>query len=1211
MKRITSFLCTALILAMMPLAAFAALPATGDTGYLYNAATGKFLSHGVTGVSNSGALVDDYGVPVEVKNEGNASEFSGYTYLRLQMGDYYGRYLRIVSGGLDCAGSSYHKWAAIEKDGAILLRCIYTASQVAYAKQGWFLAVDESGALVLKEGEENAARWQWTTAAEQIALVDQAEAARAAATGAKGGLTVASVAALKEALESMTAEDKTAAIANPTMYAGTTGWTVSNIQGTAISNGKYEIENAAGTQATVSQQITGLTPGFYRVDVQAFYRASVLARCVSFGDKGYRFSNAFVQANANKVLIRDWYAISTNNHSKPTSRGDIKDEFNEGAKYLNSVYTWVEGDGVLDITVTVPSFSAGDYPNWICFNNVRLTYFFDSEDLSAYKAQLQALVEAAQALVLPQAQKTQLDGVIEQQYKEWTTVAQYETAIQAVSEAKTAAEAFAAPYAAYLQLKEDITTHFIAQTASYSDETGATQTYSDAVAVLDDAVNQAASPEAVSAAAETLWQKALTWMESVTVVSPGLDLTWMIVNADFSDSDYKKAWTETLVSSGTVGVTNGLMRYYQSSFDLAQTLAYTLPAGTYRLGMDGFERTNSPVADAYSDYAGGTSAVTGTLYLNAGGKLAMNLFDQQTVTDASLGGVKPSGASFYIPDGSSSASRYLSAGLYPNTLNALLEERGAVTLGYRCANTKAWTCFDNFRLSYMGVPHEEEFTVNATEGLTPLALPFDLDASSDYVAELCLVGGVEEGRALLYPVKHVAAGTPCVARFTRSDVSALRQEVVPEDYVLPWEGGTLRPDTEHFTWQLVNLAGEASEGSALTMQPLDFGDMDFSVNLENLATRKFLSAVTYSSVVESVVSQYNVAPPLRRDQPNRVMIPLPETTADMVLRYASDEEMTDAREIPVAAGSEAAYIPNLVPGTTCFFSVTEGENTVAQGRFTTTGNLRMLYIPTANNIRDLGGWATSDGRRTAYGHLFRGSALNGFVKTSAEDLETLKALGVGAEIDLRWKEDYDKDQGCGVSAFGFEKGSTYYFAQANDYLAADLDKAETQQRLKEEFLFILSNFRAGRAVYFHCAWGADRTGMLAFLLEGVLGVTSDGIFKDYELTSFSPAGNRLKSALQDRLNVIQALPGAKMRDRFEYYFLNKLGVSQEDINYFREVMVEGEDPTGIETVQGSRFRVNGSMVNGQCSMADGKYLIDGRLVIVRGGRLYNVGGQRR
>ena len=65
-------------------------------------------------------------------------------------------------------------------------------------------------------------------------------------------------------------------------------------------------------------------------------------------------------------------------------------------------------------------------------------------------------------------------------------------------------------------------------------------------------------------------------------------------------------------------------------------------------------------------------------------------------------------------------------------------------------------------------------------------------------------------------------------------------------------------------------------------------------------------------------------------------------------------------------------------------------------------------------------------------------------------------------------------------------------------------------------------------------------------------------------------------------------------------------MSQEDINYFREVMVEGEDPTGIETVQGSGFKIQDSGF-----MADGKYLIDGRLVIVRGGRLYNVGGQRR
>lgn len=1143
MKSITSFFGTLIILVMMPLTAFAALPATDDTGYLYNAATGKFLSHGVTTVSNSGAKVDDYGVPVVVKNEGSASEFSGYTYLRLQMGDYLGRYLRVVANGLDCAGSSYHKWAATETADGILLRCIYTSSQVAYAAQGYFLAIDDDGKLVLKEGEENAARWQWTSPSEQIALVDAAEAARAAAIGAKGGLTVSSLAALKEALGAMTATDKTDEIENPTMYGNTTGWTVNNIQGTAISNGSYQIQNAAGTQATVSQRVTGLAPGFYRVDVQSFYRASVLARCVTFGDKGYRFSNAYVQANGNKTLIRDWYEISTDGHSKPTSRSNIKDEFNESEKYLNSVYTWVDVDGVLDIEIAVPSYSAGDYPNWICFNNVRLTYFFDPGDLEPYKA-------------------------------------------------------------AYQKLRADIDAHFIAQTACYVDETDATKSYNSSAALLDNIVNEAQDADEIETACSLLWQFALTWMEKVRVVSPGFDLTWMIANADFSDSDYKKAWKETLVSSTTVGVTNGLMRYYNSNFDLSQTLPYMLPAGAYRLTMDGFERTGDPMNTAYSDWFAGTSTVTGVLYLNGNGKLLMNLFDVRSVTDNSLGGEKPSGAAFYVPNGSSAAARYLDAGLYLNTLNAVMDERGEVTLGYRCANTKAWTCFDNFRLAYMGAPQEEEFTVNATEGLTPLCLPFDLDIASDYVAQLCLVGGVEEGTAQLYPVSRVEAGTPCVALFTRSDVSAVRKEVVPEDYVLPWQGGTLKPDPVHCTWQYVNLADESAPASSLTMMTLDLRDMDFTVNLENLAVRKYLGAVTYTSDTESVVSRYNTAPPVRRDQPNLVMIPLPETTSYMVLRYAFNEEMTDATELLVEAGSKAAYIDNLMPQQTCFYSVTEGENTVAQGRFTTTGHLRMLYIPSANNIRDLGGWATGDGRSTAYGHLFRGSALNGFVDATAEDLETLRKLGVGAEIDLRWKEDYDKDQGCGVSAFGFETGTTYYFAQANDYLASDLDNAETQQRLREEFLFILNNFRKGRAVYFHCAWGADRTGMLAFLLEGVLGVTTDAIYKDYELTSFSPAGDRLKSALQERLDVIQALPGAKLRDRFEYYFLNKLGVTKEDLNYFREVMLVGDDPTGVETVQSS-------MANGQCSMADGKYLIGNRLVIVHGGRRYNVGGQRR
>lgn len=730
MRKFTLFCSLVLFLVLMPLATMAALPATGDIGYLYNAATGKFLSHGVTTVSNSGAKVDDYGVPVEIRNEGSASEFSGYTYLRLQMCDYYGRYLRVVAGGLDCAGTSYHKWAAKETENGILLRCIYKPSQVAYATQGYFLAIDEDGKLVLVDGEENAALWQWKSASEQIAIVDAAENARIAAIGAKGGLTVSSIAQLETELSAMSSTDKTSSITNPTMFTNTTGWTVNNIQGVDIDNGSYRIQNGSPTQATVSQQVTGLPSGFYKVEVQAFYRATKLDSCKIFGDEGFRYSNAFVKANNNKVLIKDWYAIATDNYTKPTSRSQIKDEFDEGDKYTHTLYTWVDDAGTLDLSIEVPSLGGQSFSqgNWICFNNVRLTYYFSPEDLGPYVTQLEEAVAAAEALDLPTTQREILDAVVDEYNKAWSTISEYETAISAIGDATTTAQAYVAPYAAYKSLRGNINTSLIGKTSKYTDPSDATSAYNSVLLAQNAAVEGAVTTDAISNAQSTLWSAAAAWMKSVSInPGAGFDLTWMIQNSDFSDMDYKKAWDETLVSGTTAGVTNGVMRYYQSDFDLSQTLPYTLPAGSYTLTMDGFERTNSPINTAYPDYTGGTSIVTGTFYLNSNENLVMNLFDVQSVTDDSKGGARPTGASFYIPDGSSAAKRYIDAGLYPNTLNAMLGEDAVVTIGYRCANTKAWTCVDNFHLEYNGTPVSATLGSN---GYSTFASPYPLDLTN-------------------------------------------------------------------------------------------------------------------------------------------------------------------------------------------------------------------------------------------------------------------------------------------------------------------------------------------------------------------------------------------------------------------------------------------------------------------------------------------------
>ena len=915
-----------------------------------------------------------------------------------------------------------------------------------------------------------------------------------------------------------------------------------------------------------------LPAGLYRLHMDGFERTnSPMQTAYDEYAAGNSVVTGMLYFNSTEQAIHnlfDYQEVKDNSlgGKQPTGASFyIPDGSSASAQYLNAGYYPNLLNAVLteDGTVTL-GYRCANTNAWTCFDNFRLEYV-GMLDLSDYQEQLALLVNAANELVLPTAQKDKLDGVIAAYNKEYFTAEDYQAAIEAITTAKNAAEPFVEPYAQYKTMKEMVNERFISQTDVYTDEAGAVEAFNTATATADTRVEAVETVEALQAEIDGLWTEALTFLKNVTInEGKGFDLTWMIQDADFSDTNYKKYWNETCTSSNAHGVVGGnnILRYYNSPFDVNQTLPYILPAGAYRMKVDGFERTNDPMNTAWSDYQAGNSTVTGVIYLNTNEQTVMNLFDVQSVTNNSLGGEQPSGASFYIANNSNGASKYIDAGYYPNTLIAVLPEDGEATIGYRCANSVAWTAVDNFQLEYIGEVPQTEIAVTAGE-LLPMCVPFTLNVADESIDELYEVGSVVEGEAQLYPVNSVLAGTPCYVKFNTATYRAPVETTSSSTFVLPWDGGLLSPDMDNMTWKYINLQDEQQEASTLTPNCLDLMAMDIAINMENLAARKFLTNVSYTSASSSVVAKYNVAPPTRRDIPNAVMLPVPENEAtSLTLTYSENEDYTDAVTATLEAGTEMAAIYNLEPQKTFFYKIEADAAVITQGRFATTGRLRMVYAPTAYNIRDFGGWLTEDGHRTNYGHLFRGSTLNGYAQTTAEDLQRLRGIGVGAEIDLRWKSDYDKDMGCGTSAFGFTTATgDYYFAAANDYLASDINNASTQARWKQEFEFIVNNFRQGKAVYFHCAWGADRTGLLALLLEGLLGYQLDQIYKDYELTSFSAApgaSNRLKTSFQDRIDVFQGMSGATLRDKVEGFFLNKLGVSQEDIDYFRTVMLDEE-----------------------------------------------------
>src|SRR3569833_937393 len=63
---------------------------------------------------------------------------------------------------------------------------------------------------------------------------------------------------------------------------------------------------------------------------------------------------------------------------------------------------------------------------------------------------------------------------------------------------------------------------------------------------------------------------------------------------------------------------------------------------------------------------------------------------------------------------------------------------------------------------------------------------------------------------------------------------------------------------------------------------------------------------------------------------------------------------------------------------------------------------RHLALQGASNFRDLGGYATRDGRTTRWRHIFRSNHLN---QLTADDIEVVRALGVRSAFDFRGVEE--------------------------------------------------------------------------------------------------------------------------------------------------------------------------------------------------------------
>lgn len=166
-------------------------------------------------------------------------------------------------------------------------------------------------------------------------------------------------------------------------------------------------------------------------------------------------------------------------------------------------------------------------------------------------------------------------------------------------------------------------------------------------------------------------------------------------------------------------------------------------------------------------------------------------------------------------------------------------------------------------------------------------------------------------------------------------------------------------------------------------------------------------------------------------------------------------------------------------------------------------------IAGVENMRDIGGYPTKDGRAIAMKRFIRSTSLAG-IDDAGED--ELRKIGVDCVIDLR--SNAERRAAPDV----IEQRDYIHFVHVPmlDYISSNFASGDFSnfpssmtemyigllERGKDDFKSVFDMFADVRFRHylFHCTAGKDRTGVTAMLLLGLAGVCDEHIVKDYAFT---------------------------------------------------------------------------------------------------------------
>ena len=266
---------------------------------------------------------------------------------------------------------------------------------------------------------------------------------------------------------------------------------------------------------------------------------------------------------------------------------------------------------------------------------------------------------------------------------------------------------------------------------------------------------------------------------------------------------------------------------------------------------------------------------------------------------------------------------------------------------------------------------------------------------------------------------------------------------------------------------------------------------------------------------------------------------------------------------------------------------------------------RLIRVPGVPNVRDIGGRKAMDGKRIRQGLVYRSAGIN----DNPEDIDfltweecrsefasgtltnrgpwqakhmakiysgswpsndwhrvpianargrerlsdlsrriMLEDLGIRTDLDIRGDKEVE---GMRVSPLGDRVKWIHVSASAYSGIGRPRGK-ELMKQCLDVFLDA-----ANYPIVFHCIGGQDRTGSLAFIIEALMGVEDEELYRDWECSGFTNPGNWFchKELFMQLYDVLGRYPGKTTREKAEAY-VKDCGLTDADIAKLREILLE-------------------------------------------------------